>query len=78
MKDELQIAELTRRLVDFANERDWAQFHDPKNPVMALSSGGAIRAPGSILTPKTLENNERSNQATRATDESDASSRTIA
>ena len=28
---------MTHRLRDFADERDWAQFHNPKNLVMALS-----------------------------------------
>jgi dCTP diphosphatase len=29
--------ELIRELREFANERDWAQFHSPKNLAMALS-----------------------------------------
>ncbi|MEV4622655.1 nucleotide pyrophosphohydrolase [Asanoa sp. NPDC049573] len=35
MDDDL--AALTARLEAFADERDWAQFHTPKNLVMALS-----------------------------------------
>jgi len=31
------LAALTARLAAFADERDWAQFHSPKNLVMALS-----------------------------------------
>lgn len=30
------LAELTRQLRDFAKERDWEQFHSPKNLAMAL------------------------------------------
>jgi len=31
------LQELTERLQEFAAERDWDQFHSPKNLVMALS-----------------------------------------
>jgi NTP pyrophosphatase (non-canonical NTP hydrolase) len=31
------LAALTARLAAFADERDWTQFHTPKNLVMALS-----------------------------------------
>jgi dCTP diphosphatase len=31
------VAELQRRLRDFARERDWEQFHTPKNLAMALA-----------------------------------------
>src|SRR6478752_6113097 len=31
------LTELTQRLREFAAERDWDQFHSPKNLVMALS-----------------------------------------
>lgn len=30
------LAELTRKLRDFAQERDWEQFHSPKNLAMAM------------------------------------------
>ena len=30
------LAALNRRLVEFARERDWEQFHSPKNLAMAL------------------------------------------
>lgn len=30
--------ELSRRLADFAAERDWEQFHSPKNLAMALAA----------------------------------------
>lgn len=33
----MTIADLTRSLQDFAVERDWEQFHTPKNLVMALA-----------------------------------------
>lgn len=33
----LSIKELQDRLASFASERDWDQFHSPKNLVMALS-----------------------------------------
>ena len=33
----MSIEELTERLRDFANERDWNQFHSPKNLSMALA-----------------------------------------
>jgi dCTP diphosphatase len=35
MKDNLD--ELNRRLLAFARERDWEQFHSPKNLAMALA-----------------------------------------
>lgn len=31
------IADLTERIRDFADDRDWEQFHSPKNLTMALS-----------------------------------------
>jgi len=34
---EQSLAELAIRLREFASERDWDQFHSPKNLVMALS-----------------------------------------
>lgn len=33
----VDFAQLAARLERFANERDWAQFHSPKNLVMALT-----------------------------------------
>jgi dCTP diphosphatase len=39
MKDETTtLAEIKRRITAFVDERDWQQFHDPKNLVMALAS----------------------------------------
>ena len=35
--NERSIAELGQRLERFANDRDWMQFHTPKNLAMALS-----------------------------------------
>ena len=34
---------IQRKIFDFRNERDWAQFHDPKNLAEALSieAGGS-------------------------------------
>ena len=36
----LDITELQRRLRDFVRERDWDQYHSPKNLSMALSAEG--------------------------------------
>jgi NTP pyrophosphatase (non-canonical NTP hydrolase) len=33
----LTLAELSRKLAAFADERDWDQFHNPKNLAMALA-----------------------------------------
>ncbi len=33
----MNINNIQRQLADFANERDWNQFHNPKNLAMALS-----------------------------------------
>jgi dCTP diphosphatase len=38
MSSELTVADLTARAAAFAAERDWEQYHDPKNLVMALAS----------------------------------------
>ncbi len=35
------IAELKQRILDFARERDWEQFHSPKNLSMALAAEAA-------------------------------------
>lgn len=32
------LADLKRRVLDFARERDWEQFHSPKNLSMALAA----------------------------------------
>ena len=34
----MDIKEIQKKLVKFAEERDWDQFHSPKNLVMALTS----------------------------------------
>ena len=34
----MRIKEIQKALSDFAKERDWDQFHSPKNLVMALTS----------------------------------------
>lgn len=31
------LAAVQKKIIDFRNERDWAQFHDPKNLAEALS-----------------------------------------
>ena len=33
----MDIKDIQKQLSDFANERDWDQFHNPKNLAMALS-----------------------------------------
>ncbi len=33
----MDLAKLQKRLRDFANDRDWEQYHSPKNLSMALS-----------------------------------------
>ena len=35
--DSISIAELKRAVADFNAERDWAQYHNPRNLAMALS-----------------------------------------
>ncbi len=37
MAEVVDITKLKNRLSDFANQRDWGQFHSPKNISMALS-----------------------------------------
>ena len=47
------IAELTERVRAFAQERDWEQFHTPKNLVMALAGEvGELLAELQWLTPE--------------------------
>lgn len=47
------IAELTERLRTFAAERDWEQFHTPKNLAMALAGEvGELVAEFQWLTPE--------------------------
>lgn len=36
-QDSPTLAELTAAVVDFADERDWARFHSPRNLAMAVS-----------------------------------------
>ena len=38
---ETRIKELKKRILDFAQERDWEQFHSPKNLSMAISAEAA-------------------------------------
>lgn len=37
MNNSLDIARITTQLRQFANERDWNQFHSPKNLAMAIN-----------------------------------------
>lgn len=47
------IQELTNRLRDFAAERDWEQYHTPKNLAMALAGeAGELLAEFQWLTPQ--------------------------
>ncbi|PRY22337.1 nucleotide pyrophosphohydrolase [Pseudosporangium ferrugineum] len=47
------IAELTERVREFARERDWEQFHTPKNLAMALAGEvGELLAELQWLTPE--------------------------
>jgi NTP pyrophosphatase (non-canonical NTP hydrolase) len=47
------IANLTRRIRAFADERDWGQFHTPKNLVMAAAGEmGELVAEFQWLTPE--------------------------
>jgi NTP pyrophosphatase (non-canonical NTP hydrolase) len=47
------IADLSRRVRAFADERDWSQFHTPKNLVMAASGEmGELVAEFQWLTPE--------------------------
>ncbi|MCD6162478.1 MAG: nucleotide pyrophosphohydrolase [candidate division Zixibacteria bacterium] len=36
-KNDSYFESLSKRIADFSNERDWEQFHNPKNLSMALS-----------------------------------------
>ena len=37
MSNPLDLPHITEKLRQFANERDWNQFHSPKNLAMAIS-----------------------------------------
>lgn len=48
-----EIEELQELLRDFARERDWEQFHTPKNLAMALAAeAGELLEPFQWLTPE--------------------------
>ena len=48
----MSIADLQRQLREFATERDWEQFHSPKNLVMALvGEAGELTELFQWLTP---------------------------
>jgi NTP pyrophosphatase (non-canonical NTP hydrolase) len=60
------IGELTERLRDFAEARDWEQFHTPKNLVMALAGeAGELLAEFQWLTPEEAEGIMADPQASR-------------
>jgi hypothetical protein len=46
------VEDLTQRLRAFADERDWGQFHTPKNLVMAAGEMGELVAEFQWLTPE--------------------------
>ena len=49
----MSIADLQRQLKEFAAERDWEQFHSPKNLVMALvGEAGELTELFQWLTPE--------------------------
>ena len=39
--DDTTVAELRREIAEFIRERDWEQFHDPKNLSMAIATEAA-------------------------------------
>ena len=39
--DDTTVAQLRREIADFIRERDWEQFHDPKNLSMAIATEAA-------------------------------------
>ncbi|MEU8240155.1 nucleotide pyrophosphohydrolase [Actinoplanes missouriensis] len=48
-----RLSDLTERLREFARERDWEQFHTPKNLAMALAGEvGELLAEFQWLTPE--------------------------
>jgi hypothetical protein len=50
----VDLEEARRRVRDFAERRDWSQFHSPKNLAMALGGGPShgILSGGSRFLPK--------------------------
>src|SRR5689334_19464511 len=51
MHDDAAVQSLAKRLRDFAAERDWDQFHSPKNLAMALvAEAGELAAEFQWLT----------------------------
>jgi len=52
----MDIKSIQKQLADFANERDWDQFHNPKNLAMALSvEASELVEIFQWLTPKQAE-----------------------
>jgi len=61
---------LQAELATFATERDWDQFHTPKNLAMALSGeAGELLERFQWLTPEQSERNELSSEALQAIEE---------
>ncbi len=53
MSEVLEVTEIQKALRSFAAERDWEQFHNPKNLAMALAGeGGELLAEFQWLTPE--------------------------
>jgi len=43
--------EIVKRVIQFRDERDWRQFHDPKNLAEAICRVGAVRPPEAERNP---------------------------
>ncbi|MEO0795400.1 MAG: nucleotide pyrophosphohydrolase [Verrucomicrobiota bacterium] len=65
--DKATIAELKKRVHEFAIERDWLQFHSPKNVSMALAaeSGELMEH---FLWTDSQESHQRAKEETRRAD----------
>jgi dCTP diphosphatase len=59
----MELSELQDEVVRFAADRDWGQFHDPKNLAMALASEA-----GELLALLRWVSNAQSDQAIRGTE----------
>ena len=47
----MDIEKLQAMLREFAKERDWEQFHTPKNLMMAMTGTDAVMSRGAVLRP---------------------------
>jgi dCTP diphosphatase len=61
MTDRFEIETLSAAVVSFAADRDWEQFHDPKNLAMALASES-----GEICAALRWVRNDESDQAVQS------------